>query len=71
MRDESREINATLRASLEIECPGCGHEFDLFDHDDDGLYLRPIFNNKWDDLQGEDIECPKCGCSFILGKVEW
>jgi uncharacterized Zn-finger protein len=55
-----------------IDCPYCGEENDLAesDHDDDGVYSRPIFNNSWCDLVGEEVECKHCGNSFKISSVE-
>ena len=39
--------DARLIAELLVECPACGEDFDLFDGDDDGQFLKPIFNNDW------------------------
>ena len=52
---------ARLRAELLVECPACGEDFDLFDDDDDGQFLKPIFNNDWGALRGIEIPCPSCG----------
>lgn len=57
--------------SMRIECPKCSHDFDLVDHDDDGCYTRPIFNNRWDDLKGEDVLCPECETEFKISEVEY
>lgn len=62
---------ATLRASLDIYCPQCQHQFDLFARDDDGTYLKPIFHNDWDRLVGQECECPECHKEFILSEVIW
>ena len=63
--------DARLRAELLVECPACGEDFDLFDEDDDGQFLRPIFNNDWEALVGADIECPVCGHWIEIEEVEW
>ena len=62
---------ARLRAELLVKCPACGEDFDLFDEDDDGQFLKPIFNNDWDALVGADIECPSCGHWIEIEEVEW
>lgn len=61
---------ARLRAELLVKCPACGEDFDLFD-EDDGQFLKPIFNNDWDALIGADIECPSCGHWIEIEEVEW
>lgn len=64
------EATLTVNYSLDIKCPSCAHEFDLSDDEDDGVYTTPIFNNKWDELEGEGVECPKCDCMFTIYSVE-
>ena len=60
------KARALLNWNLYTKCPYCGHDFDLADHDEDGFYSKPIFSNKWDELDGADVECPSCGqCSQI------
>jgi len=63
---------ATLSWSLLIDC-NCGETFDLAegDHDVDGRFSIPIFNNKWNDLEGEEAICPKCGNVVPIKKVEY
>ena len=63
--------DARLRAELLVECPACGEDFDLFDKDDDGQFLKPIFNNDWEALVGADIKCPVCGHWIEIEKVTW
>ena len=62
---------ARLRAELLVECPACGEDLDLFGEDDDGQFLKPIFNNDWGALIGADIECPACGHWIEIEGVEW
>lgn len=61
-----RKETAVLTWSLYIECPYCHTDFDLAEYDDDSVYSMPIFNNKWDDLKGEEVECPDCGEYFAI-----
>jgi ssDNA-binding Zn-finger/Zn-ribbon topoisomerase 1 len=61
---------AQLRWSLDVECPKCEGEVDLSEGDD-GTYSVPIFNNKWDDLEGEHAVCPHCDHEFRIKKVEY
>ena len=63
--------DARLIAELLVECPACGEDFDLFDEDDDGQFLKPIFNNDWEALIGADIECPVCGHWIEIEEVVW
>lgn len=67
----STKAMAKLRASLDIECPYCGHEFDLFAGDDEGFFIEPIFKGNWDQLRGEEVECSVCKNEFTIEDVEW
>ena len=44
-------------------------DIDLADHDEEGTYSRAIFNNAWDDLKGEEVECPHCDQWFEIEEV--
>ncbi len=59
----------SLSFSLFVECPYCHTDIDLADHDDDGCYARPIFNNKWEDLKDEEVHCPDCEKVFLIEEV--
>lgn len=65
---------AFLDWSLEVECPKCKLDIDLVqyeaDHGENDIANR-IFNNRWDDLIGYDIECPHCRHDFKIEKVEY
>lgn len=63
--------SAKLSASLFISCPQCDQYFNLFDDDDAAIYLIQIFNNKWDQLKGEEATCPECDHEFTISEVEW
>ena len=52
-----------------MECPKCKTDIDLSINDDDCVYSMAIFNNKWDDLVGEEIVCEKCGHVFLLDGI--
>ena len=56
---------------LRIECPHCDHEFDLVEHDEDGIYSKPIFTNQWHNLKGEEVECNHCHEVFQIEEVEY
>lgn len=66
-----KQAYAQLEWNLWIECPHCEYEFDLAQENDDGWVSTPIFNNKWDDLKGEEVECPECKKSFLIESVEY
>lgn len=56
--------------TLTAECPECGDDADLTDQDYEAAYTAPIFENRWDDLKGETIECPNCEHEFTISGVE-
>lgn len=63
--DELESAEVQLHYSLIVECPYCKEEYDLCDQDDDGQYSTPIFNNKWDDIKGFEITCPRPDCDMV------
>lgn len=64
------ESKVILNWNLWVDCPHCGETMNLADVDEDGIYSSPIFNNQWDDLQGEEIKCIECGKVFTIECVE-
>ena len=64
-------VQPTLHAELSVDCPHCGNDFDVFDQDDCGDIVKPIFNNAWDELIGTEVVCPICSQEFELGEVIW
>jgi len=42
---------------------------DLSEKDPDYIIVYALFNNCWDDLNGYDTVCPKCGTDFQIEKV--
>lgn len=62
---------AMLVWHLFIDCPKCGEQIDLSDIDEEGWVSEPIFNNRWDDLNGEEVECPECDHTFTIDDVEY
>lgn len=62
---------AQLDWSIYTKCPYCGHDFDLADHDEDGIYSKAIFSNKWEELKGEEVECPECTALFKIEEVDY
>ena len=64
---------AQLEWSLMLTCPNCEEDIDLAsgDHDAENHISYAIFNNKWDDLRGHEIECQNCGHEFKLESVEY
>ena len=65
--------NVQLDWHLWVDCPKCCAGIDLIDQDPDMDYLFSvaIFNNKWDDLEGEEVSCPECKHEFKINKVEY
>jgi hypothetical protein len=62
---------AYLDYSVEIQCPVC-HQFNnLADSDDDHIVSAAIFNNKWDTLEGHEVECSHCHHEFKIDSVEY
>ena len=55
------KARAVLDWHLWTKCPYCGHDFDIADIDVGGFYSKCLFNNKWDDINGAEVECPSCG----------
>jgi len=68
-----KSAELTVSFSLEIGCPYCDIDLDLsiYPYDEDGEYSIPIFNNRWNDLTGKDVECSHCGNSFKISSVEY
>jgi hypothetical protein len=68
-------VEATIRLSfdLHVNCPHCDETIDLMDNDynDDGFFTRPIFENRWEDLKGEEITCFECEETFTIKDVEY
>jgi len=65
------EPTGVLDWSLTIECPKCNEDLDLSsgDYNSDGCISTPIFNNKWDDLKGLEIQCACCEHDFYIKEV--
>jgi len=63
---------ATLSWSLDIECPKCNEDNDLYDtfHNPEDHIAHCIFTNQWDILEGLEVTCEHCGYVFPLDKVE-
>ena len=70
--DKKKEsVTVSFNYTLHVDCPECKREFDLVDHDHDSVFSRAIFNNAWDDLNGESIDCPYCDCEFLCDEIEY
>lgn len=74
----SDTVRATLVMTLNVGCPECGHEFDLFstpDNDEGWLYRQVIDDDRWeidaDDRLEAHAYCPGCGVDFDVKGVDW
>ena len=65
---------AFLDWSLEVECPHCKEETDLVKYESeqgDYIIAEAVFNNRWDDVAGYEVICPKCQHDFELSGIEY
>lgn len=64
---------ARLSWDLYVECPSCGEDFNIVDHDSDNDYsvAKKVFTNGWDKVEGHEVTCPKCEHEFELGGIEY
>lgn len=74
----SEKVKATLVMELNVECPECGHVFDLFstEKNDEGyLYKQVVDDDRWkidaDDRLETDTHCPECSVEFEVKGVIW
>lgn len=73
-KEEVKKAVAKLRASLDITCPHCSHDFDLIDssiNNTEGEISIYIFNNRWNELNKMTVICEKCDKEFEIEEVEW
>ena len=66
-----KEAKAWLSWHLFIECPYCKKDIDLVDLDEDGWISKPIFNNEWDKLTNQEVNCPQCLKTFKISTIEY
>ena len=67
-----KKVKASLVASLYVDCPYCNEQIDLFGYENDedcGRFTIPIFNNKFDDIEGSEAICTCCDKLFIVSEV--
>jgi rubredoxin len=74
----SEPVKATLVMELNVECPECEHEFDLFQesqNDEGELYRQVLDDDRWkidaDDRLKTYAYCPKCSTPFDVKGVIW
>ena len=62
---------AFLSWNLFAECPHCKEDIDLADstHDVDGCFSVPLFNNLWEEIEGNEVDCPKCKNTLLISEV--
>lgn len=76
MSEEMKKVTGSLSIEANVECPHCEHYFDLFSIQsmiDDAHLWRRLFGKDQigtDDLNDE-IDCPKCHESFMVGEIEY
>lgn len=66
-----KEASAQISWSLDIECPECEIEFDLSEFDSDNLFGNAIFENRWEDVKGQEVCCPECNSEFKVKEIEY
>ena len=72
LQENSMEkVKVSLHYRLWVNCPKCNEDFDLVDQDDDNVVSTAIFTNKWGDLEGYEIYCPKCEHEFEIKEIEY
>jgi hypothetical protein len=62
---------ARLTCHLWIDCPNCDDTIDLLDEDPDYVISNALFNNKWDDLKGYEVNCGCCDHDFVIDEIEY
>ncbi len=67
-----QEAKVQVDINLWTHCPYCDETIDLMDIDDDEcIYSEPIFTNRWEDLEGEEVYCHKCEEYFAIQEAEY
>ena len=74
----SDTIQATLVIELNVECPECEHDFNLFEqpeNDEGRLYRQVIDDDRWkiapEDRLKTHAHCPECSAEFVVKGVLW
>ena len=72
------KVRATLVMELNVECPECEHEFDLFKtsaNDEGGINNQVLPDDRWkvdaDERLDISTHCPKCSAEFEVKGVDW
>ena len=69
---EMKSATLQFHYTLNLECPYCDAQIDfsgLPDHEAD--ISRLIFNNKWEAIDGMEMECNSCLKEFTIDKIEY
>ena len=69
--DQLKSADLLIKYGLEIDCPNCGSELDLSDHDEDQRFSGPIFNHRWEEVEGKSVFCPDCDKDFTISNVHF
>ncbi|WP_263079271.1 hypothetical protein [Endozoicomonas sp. Mp262] len=71
-------VKPTLVIELNVDCPECGHTFDLVndtDLNEEGWLLDQVLpDTAWIDAHKEfecDTHCPECSAEFEVKGVDW
>jgi len=74
----SEKVKAKLVVELNVQCPECQHEFDLFktNANDEGWFYRQVIDDdRWaidaDDRLEADTHCPECSVEFEVKGYTW
>ena len=71
---ELKYADATLGWGLDVICPYCDGRTELTNQDEDKVFEKAIFNNRWGDLKNVIVTCEhidKCGKDFLIGEVNF
>lgn len=72
-----KDAVASIWVEVNVDCPHCGHYFDLADDSiDHGVEKSDImiaaFQDNWGCSNAEiEVKCPKCENDFIVNEIEW
>ena len=72
-------VSACLVMELNVECPECEHNFDLFEepymNDEGEMYDQVIKDERWkipaEDRLHTHTHCPECSAEFEVKGVVW
>ena len=71
-------VKATLVMELNVECPECDEQFDLFDtsrNDEGQLYKQVLNDDRWKIDEDERLKtsaiCPNCSIDFDVQGLIW